>query len=202
MRARVAIMYSGLTVELREVALKNKPVSLLRSSPKGTVPILIDSDKPVIDESFDIMLWALKQNDPDNWLPNSEQQKEVLDLIKLNDEEFKINLDHYKYANRFSGLPAEEYRTLGEDFLAIMEQRLKQNSFLFGESYSLADIAIFPFIRQFAHVDKPWFKQTPYTKLQQWLTYFLDSRLYSKSMKKYAVWSDEDETCLFGENSH
>jgi len=193
-------MYSGITVELREVALKNKPESLLHHSPKGTVPILIDSDSPVVDESFDIMLWALKQSDPDKWLPNSDQQEAVFALIKLNDEEFKVHLDHYKYANRFSGLPAEEYRKLGEGFLAVLEQRLNQNTFLFGECYSLADIAIFPFIRQFAHVDKPWFKQTPYKKLQQWLTYFLDSRLYSKSMKKYAVWSEEDETCLFGAN--
>jgi len=200
MRARVAIMYSGETVELREVALKNKPESLLKSSSKGTVPVLVQADNSVIEESFDIMHWALAKSDADNWLSTTEQYKEMFALITLNDDEFKVHLDHYKYANRFPDLPAETYRTQGEEFLAILEKRLSQTDYLFGDKYSLADIAIFPFVRQFAHVDKAWFRETPYVNLQKWLTHFLESKLYSKAMKKYAVWQEGDEVCLFGVN--
>lgn len=188
-RARLAIKVSNVQVELREVLLANKPEAMLTCSPKGTVPVLLLPDATVIDESLDIMLWALNQHDPQQWLASdSDKQDEINRLVELNETDFKPHLDHYKYAERFPEQSMETYRQQAEAFLLQLEQRLQQNRYLIGNNISLADIALFPFVRQFAHVDKTWFYQSRYKKLQIWLDYFLAEKLFSDVMKKYPRW--------------
>lgn len=196
MRARLTICYSRTKVELREVELKSKPSALLDVSPKATVPVLVLSDGSVIDESLDIMVWALKRFDPDNWLTN-QNQSELTSLVKLNDHVFKIHLDHYKYSDRFPQHPALYYRQKGELFLQQLETRLENNAFLTGSSVSLADIAIFPFIRQFAYVDIKWFESSPYPELNKWLHYWLDSDLFQASMQKHQPWQMHQTPVIF-----
>jgi len=197
MRARLAIQAAGLQVELREVVLKNKPDELLRASPKATVPVLILPDGRVIDESRDIMLWALQQNDPELWLGDSDELLEsVNSLIDCNDFEFKENLDGYKYADCYPE-SAEYYRQKGELFLQQLTERLSQHSYLLGDQISLADMAIFPFVRQFAHVDKNWFEQTVYKRLQQWLAGFLVSDCFKKIMVKSSPWQTGEKVVYF-----
>ena len=195
-RARLALKRSHIQVELREVVLSAKPQQMLDISPKATVPVLQLQDGMVIDESREIMLWALKQNDPQGWLLHG-QQDEVAALIDFNDGEFKSQLDHYKYAERFPEMPMAAYRKQAEDFLSRLEQRLLKNRYLFGESISVADMAIFPFIRQFAYVDKPWFDASPYKNLNQWLQGLLDDELFSLVMPKFPQWQAGDELTLF-----
>ena len=170
MRARMALYSSGIVCELREVVLRNKPETMLALSPKGTVPVLLTCEGKVIDESLDIMLWALRQNDPEDWLsPQHGSLEGMLALIERNDFEFKDHLDRYKYPVRYEGVDTVQERTKGELFLQDLEQHLSKNSCLFGAKLSLADFAIAPFVRQFANVDKSWFDQTPYTGVQDWL---------------------------------
>jgi len=193
MRARIAIRYTSIQVELREVVLRDKPQHMIELSPKGEVPVLLLDDGRVIDESLDIILWALAQNDPDDWQlknasttpPVSEQMR---DLIVQNDNVFKQHLDHYKYADRFPEHSLEYYRQQGEEFLVQLESRLASSSYLFGEHVSLADVSLFPFIRQFAFVDKHWFDNSRYTHLQNWLEGWLQSPLFLSVMEKYAQW--------------
>jgi len=188
----MAIAYGGVDVELREVVLSNKPKTMLEYSPKGTVPVLVLPDKTVIDESRDIIHWALSQNDPEQWgLGNNLTLLMVAnELIDENDASFKQSLDQYKYHVRHPEQPAEFYRAKGEAFLEKLNARLNIARYLLGDRISIADIAIFPFVRQFAHVDKEWFYQSPYTKLQDWLDDFLQSDLFKKVMLKYPVWED------------
>ena len=185
MRARFALIYAGIQLEHREILLKNKPQAMLDVSPKGTVPVLVLEDVQVIDESLDIMLWALEQHDPDDWLSHKEQ---ALALIDINDNTFKQWLDKYKYADRFPEYSQNDYRSQAELFLQKLEQQLCQFTFLCGEQPILADFAIFPFIRQFAFVDKAWFDKAPYPKLQTWLNTHLESSLFEKVMYKHPVW--------------
>lgn len=197
-RARLAIKQSGIPVELREVELKNKPQEMLMSSAKGTVPVLVLPDSTVIDESYDIMLWALSQHDPDNWLPGSvDMTEETNKLIELNDTDFKKHLDHYKYADRFPGQSMEDYRQKGEVFLQQLESRLNQTEYLLDNHITLLDMAVLPFIRQFALVDKSWFEQSPYVKCQSWLDKGLNSYLFHSVMKKYSPWQPGDSTQQF-----
>ncbi|MFW2372438.1 MAG: glutathione S-transferase [Gammaproteobacteria bacterium] len=198
MRARLALVYAGIDVELREVRLANKPQALLEVSAKATVPVLVLDDGRIIDESLDIMLWALKQNDPEHWLAESkEQQAMTQNLIHENDFEFKIHLDHYKYSDRFLDYAAEHYRNQGEQFILKLEQQLNGQSYLTANHATLADYAIYPFIRQFAYVDKAWFDQAAYPKLRKWLNNFLDSQLFHTTMKKYEVWEMDKEPVFF-----
>ena len=188
-RARLAIKVSNIKVELREVSLADKPEEMLASSAKATVPVLVLPDGSVIDESLDIMLWALAQHDPDNWLLDTPAQRNETDsLITLNDTDFKQQLDHYKYSDRFPEASMQTYRQQAEGFLQQLEERLEQHMYLIGENISLADMALLPFIRQFANVDKIWFYQTPYIKLQAWLDKLLSDRLFLSVMHKYALW--------------
>lgn len=196
MRARLAINYSQTKVELREVDLKAKPVAMLDASSKATVPVLILNDGTVIDESLDIMLWALNHSDPDNWLTN-QNQSQVFALIKQNDNIFKIHLDHYKYSDRFPQHPVLHYRQKGERFLQQLETQLENNRFLTGPSTSLADIALFPFIRQFAYVDIKWFENSPYPELIKWLHRWLDCDLFQHSMKKHQPWYANQAPVIF-----
>jgi len=198
MRARLAIKSSQQTVELREIVLKNKPAFMLTYSPKGTVPVLVLQQEKVLEESLDIMLWALELKDPEHCLPNSQEQRnEMLALIRENDTDFKFNLDRYKYADRYPEHSEAFYRQQGENFLKGLEQRLIENNFLFGERFSFADMAIFPFIRQFAHVNLAWFEQASYPKLQNWLNFLKASALFLSIMKKYPAWQEADESIYF-----
>jgi glutathione S-transferase len=198
-RARMALSCSGIQVELREVILREMPVSLLDCSPKGTVPVLVLPGGRVIDESLDIMYWALAKNDPQQWLPadGEERSLEINRLLDENDHSFKQHLDHYKYAERFPQQAASEYRSRGEAFLEKLERRLEQSAWLAGERLSVADVAIFPFVRQFALVDKPWFDRMRRPRLQAWLDTLLASALFSSVMKKYPQWQDGDAITLF-----
>ena len=174
MRARMALRYSGVPLSIIEVSLKAKPAEMLALSPKGTVPVLVCADGRVIEQSLEIMLWALAQYDPDNWLgPDSAA------LIEENDQVFKVNLDRYKYAIRYPEQPMEHYRAQGAAFLQRLEVLLEQTPYLAGDTLSLADIALAPFVRQFAHVDRDWFEQAPYPRLNAWLERFLASELFT-----------------------
>lgn len=197
-RARMALVNSGIKVELREVLLSDKPEAMLEASTKGTVPVLVLDNSRVIDESLDIMLWALNQNDPQHWLTESKQQQLLTkSLIHENDFEFKTHLDHYKYSDRFPEYSTEEYRSQGERFLRKLERQFNNRPFLLGHHATLVDYAIIPFIRQFAHVDKPWFDQAPYPKLQQWLRFFLQSPTFHTTMRKYTVWKIANKPVIF-----
>lgn len=191
-RARLAIRISGLPVALREVKLANKPEALLACSSKGTVPVLQLPTGSVIDESLDIMRWGLEQSDPEGWLHGQGEQ-----LIEVNDDEFKRHLDHYKYADRFPEQSMAYYRQQAEGFIGMLEQQLHATPFLSGEHCGLADMAIFPFIRQFAFVDKGWFDQSEYTQLQAWLQGLLSRPLFLSVMDKYVPWQPDDETIIF-----
>lgn len=181
MRARLAISISETQVETREVILSNKPKELLECSAKATVPVLQLMDKTAIDESLDIMAWALEQYDPQSWLPmNTFDKEETKRLIDFNDIEFKQHLDKYKYASRFPEEKMEIYREQGEVFLKLLEDKLCKNGFLINSSATLADMAIFPFIRQFAYVDIDWFEKSEYINIQYWLNGLLESQLFKK----------------------
>lgn len=193
MRARLALAYAGIGVELREIILKNKPPELLAISPKATVPVLQLPDGQVLEESLDIMHWALAQHDPDHWLQYPEPAQA---LIAWNDGAFKHQLDRYKYANRFPQYPASHYRQQGALFLAALESRLMGQSYLCGNHCSLADVAIVPFIRQFAAVDDGWFRLSGYDAVQAWLTKLLASALFARIMRKYLEWHSGSEVVL------
>lgn len=198
MRARMALKYSGCAVYLREVALRDKPAALLQCSAKGTVPVLALSNQLIIDESREIMQWALSQNDPEHWLPKEAASREqAIQLIDFNDGAFKHNLDRYKYPDRYPEQQAEHYRTQGEAFLAVLENQLSKHQFLMDNHITIADIGIFPFIRQFAHVDFNWFEQTPYPHLQVWVQYFIQSALFNSVMEKYLTWQEHAEPIVF-----
>ena len=196
MRARLGLLFAELPVELREITLKNKPVHMLAISPKGTVPVLQLADGVVIEESREIMEWALEQQDPQELLnPKTLHQDNT--LIEQNDQEFKYWLDRYKYADRHLEMTQTEYRQKGEAFLQILEELLTKNTYLLGDSVTIADIGIMPFVRQFAHVDRDVFYSLPYPKLQIWLKNWLAHPLFIQAMTKFQPWQDGDEPVIF-----
>jgi glutathione S-transferase len=198
MRARLALIASGRMCELREVVLRDKPQEMLDVSPKGTVPVLIDIDGRVIDESIDIMLWALTQNDPEKWLmPEQGSVAEMLELIAEFDDRFKYHLDRYKYPNRYEDADAEMHRASGALDLDKLNAKLSATTYLFGNSAALADRAIAPFVRQFAHVDQDWFEAQPWLHLQSWLAAFADSKIYKNAMQKYPRWESGNAGIIF-----
>ncbi len=186
MRARMALQYAGIAVEIREISLRHKPQEMITLSPKATVPVLVLPDKTVIDESLEIMFWALNQQDVDGWL--DVDLAIAKDLIKANDGWFKKALDAYKYADRYPEKTQAEHRVAGEVFLEQLERRLEQHGRLCGQLISVADIAIFPFIRQFKGVDSDWFDNAPYVRLNQWLTSLIQSELFNSIMKKHPTY--------------
>ncbi|ALM87062.1 glutathione S-transferase [Bordetella sp. N] len=189
MRARLALSASGQRCELREVVLRNKPMELLQASPKGTVPVLVLLDGRVIDQSLDIMHWALAQSDPAKWLVPERESKESMDaLIALCDGPFKTHLDRYKYPDRYPGADSLEHRTQGVEYLLALDARLSQNAYLFGSAPCLADMAIAPFVRQFAATDATWFENQPWSALRRWLNAFTESERFEGIMEKYAPW--------------
>jgi glutathione S-transferase len=185
MRARMALRYCGVVVDIVEVSLKAKPAEMLALSSKGTVPVL-SVDGRVIDESLSIMHWALAQNDPQDWLLKDDPvgQQRIAELIEANDQVFKLQLDRYKYAERYPEQPMAIYRAEGEVFLRQLDELLQGREYLLANHPSLADVALMPFVRQFAHVDREWFAQTPYRRLQAWLQRFLASDLFTSVMAK------------------
>lgn len=195
MRARLAIAVSEQKVQLREIVLKHKPPALLAISPNKTIPVLQIDQNQVLIESLEIMVWALSKHDPERWL--TDQLPQMLTLIDSNDYEFKPWLDKYKYADRHPEQSEAYYREQAEDFIMELELRLNHQPYLFAEHITLADIAIFPFIRQFASVDKTWFEQSPYPQVKQWLAGLMGSDLFNACMKKYPTWLDSGKAVEF-----
>lgn len=189
-RARMALVYSGIQVELREVKLSDMPDSMLRLSPKATVPVLVLSDAQVLDESQDIILWSLSQSDPQHWLAIDETSRQ---LIQRFDEEFKPLLDCYKYADRHPRFSQLEHRTRAEVFLGELNQLLSLHPYLSGSQWRLTDVAIFPFVRQFAGVDASWFERCEYSSVRNWLNTMLASELVQRVMQKNPFWQSGDE---------
>lgn len=188
MRARMALKYAGIEVEHREIELRNKPQSMLLASPKGTVPVLCVDDI-VLDQSLDIMHWAISQSDPNGW--GSADDAIAQAWVAKNDGPFKLLLDQYKYPNRFPEL--EQAAALQEALqimLLPMEQSLQATQYLMGDTMTWVDVAIFPFIRQFSMVDANKFEQLPITATKKWLVQHLDSELFHSVMQKYPVWRD------------
>lgn len=198
MRARLAITSSQQQCQLREVVLRDKPPALLDASAKGTVPVLLLPDGSVIDESLDIMLWALTQHDPDNWLkPEQGSLDQMLALIAENDGTFKGHLDRYKYPVRYNLESGTADRNAGALWLRKLDARLGSSSSLFGSRPSLADMAIAPFVRQYAHTDRDWFRSQDWPALVGWLDSFLESTVFVRIMQKYAPWAPDQQVVLF-----
>ena len=193
MRARMALWLAGVVVELREVKLAAKPPALLAASPKGTVPVLVLADGTVIDQSLDIMRWALSHNDPEGWLAGDDAA-----LIAANDGPFKHHLDRAKYPGRYDVDGITDHRAAALALLAPLEARLAEADHLTGETRAFTDIALFPFIRQFAAIDPEWFAAQPLPHLQGWLARLLASDLFGAVMGKFAVWQAGDPPVLFG----
>lgn len=196
-RARMAIAYSQTQVELREVVLKQKPKELITISPKATVPVLQLKDGTVLEESLDIMHWALLANDPDKFNLSSIADYYSHELIQENDGEFKQALDHYKYADRFPEFTVDVYRQQCETFIQKLEACLSHQTFLTGDRCSAVDFAIFPFVRQFAYVDINWFDSSNYVNVRHWLNGFLRSELFESIMFKFPQWTRQSEITLF-----
>jgi len=196
MRARMAIHISGQKCELREVLLRDKPPSMLEYSAKGTVPVLILQDGKVIDESLDVIDWALNLNDPDDW-QRSKDTKKTKELIKINDGEFKYHLDRYKYSKRYDNEDPEFHRKKCLKFIESVNNELNNSKYIFDDNISYADIVVLPFIRQFRIADIEWFDSLPYNNLKKWLSGFLDSTLLSSIMKKYDLWKEGDKSIVF-----
>ena len=194
MRARLALAGSGVSCELREVVLRDKPQALRDVSAKATVPVLVLPDGQVLEQSLDIMLWALGRNDPQDWLsPTLGDLDAMLALITECDEVFKGHLDRYKYPQRYGDTNGLAHREQGARWLDSLEQAVGDNGFLFGRRAALADMAIAPFVRQFAHVDMDWFQAQPWPRMQAWLSAWMDSALFEQVMQKYSPWVAGDD---------
>lgn len=196
MRARLGLLFAEFHVELREVILKNKPAQLLAISSKGTVPVLQVVDGTVIEESLEIIFWALEQKDSQRLL-DTKILPQANALIEQNDNEFKHWLNRYKYADRHLEMTQIDYRRKGEDFLQVLENLLTKNSYLLGGNATVADISIMPFVRQFAHVDRAIFYSLPYPKLQIWLQYWLEHPFFLQAMTKFQPWQEGDDVVIF-----
>ncbi|MEM6475109.1 MAG: glutathione S-transferase [Pseudomonadota bacterium] len=200
MRARMALWVAGIAVELREVKLADKPPELAEASPKATVPVLVLPDGEVIDESIAIMRWALAQSDPEGWLAGDEAA-----LIEHNDGPFKHHLDRYKYPTRYPGETGGDegtfrfdHRTQGLTVLQELDARLGGAKQLCGDERTLTDVALFPFIRQFANTDRAWFDAQGLPHLLPWLEGHLASDLFLDVMGKFTPWKAGDEPIIFG----
>jgi glutathione S-transferase len=208
MRARLALAASGQAVEHREVVLRNKPAAMLLASPKGTVPVLVLPGGEVIDESLQVMLWTLRRSDPASWLtPARGSLDDMLTLIGHNDGAFKQQLDRYKYPNRYPDEHGDDVqgfalaqRTAASGWLATLDARLA-DGWLTGLRPALADMALLPFVRQFAHTDANWFAAQPWPRVQAWLAGFESSPLYASVMHKHLTWVAGQETPASGSAS-
>ncbi|PFG08321.1 glutathione S-transferase [Marinobacter sp. LV10MA510-1] len=196
MRARLGLLFADLQVELREIILKNKPDQMLAISPKGTVPVLQLFDGTVVEESREIMVWALRQQDPQGLL-DATVLHQANALIERNDNEFKHWLDRYKYADRYLEMTQSEYRQQGEAFLQVLEELLTKNVYLLGDNTTIADIGIVPFVRQFAHVDRDFFYNLPYPNVHLWLQHWLEHSFFLQAMTKFRPWQEGDDVVVF-----
>lgn len=194
MRARLVLFSSGIECQLREVVLRDKPKEMIEISPKATVPVLQLTDGTVIDESHDIAVWAIGQNDPNDWTPFLN---EMSALVQINDFKFKTHLDKYKYSSRNPELSKTEHRKNAHFYLELLEERLTENKFLCANRQTVTDLAIFPFIRQFAFVDKEYFDALPFKNLQNWLEFHLESLIFKNIMTKYIQWQPEAKSVYF-----
>lgn len=185
MRARMALLVSGAVYTHREVVLRDKPAAMLAASPKGTVPVLVLADGVVIDESVDIMRWALSHNDPESWLRRGDAP-----LIAAFDSAFKHHLDRYKYAGRYDDDPLV-HRAAGLAMLTKLDERLAEQNYLDGSTRGFSDIALFPFVRQFAAVDAAWFAAASPRRVREWLAVLIASPLFEQAMVKVARWNEE-----------
>ena len=189
MRARMALQASQIKIEHREVLLRDKPGAMLAASPKGTVPVLVTHDGTVFEQSLDIMHWALQRNDPQAWLTAQSGRSDAMaGLIADNDGPFKADLDRYKYADRHPEDKPEYHRDRALGFLARLDTMLASEGQLYGSRISLADIAIFPFVRQFANTDRDWFDALPLPALQRWLADHIGSELFEIIMVRHETW--------------
>lgn len=204
MRARIAIFKAKQTVMLRDVVLSNKPQEMLVASPKATVPILVLAHGKVLEESLEIMLWALNESDPNNLLHSHDENllSEMLNLIHSFDHDFKVCLEQYKCAKRYRESNIIECREACEVYIQKLESRLSESSFLMSNNESLADIALMPFIRQFARVERQWYLKSTYPKIRAWLNNYLQSPMFTKVMAKYPLWLDNNEIVLFSNTKH
>jgi len=201
MRARLALVATGSMVELREVVLREKPDHMLAVSPKGTVPVLVLADGHVIEESRDIMNWALANNDPEGWNLFEDHELQLMqELVTENDGPFKAALDVYKYGSRDETIDTTRERAAGSEFIMKLDAMLDGQDYLFGNRLSFADAAILPFVRQFAHVDKDWFWSQGWLNAIAWLEAFLESERFKAIMLKYPQWKSREEGVIFGRN--
>ena len=197
MRARLAIQSSGQRVALREILLRDKPAPFLAASPKGTVPVLQDGAK-VVEESRDVMMWALTRSDPEGWL---DMHDDGFALIDTCDGPFKAALDHTKYAVRYPDLDEADEREKAMTFLRQLDARLQQNAFLMGPRRTIADMAILPFVRQFANTDRAWFDAQGLSALTRWLDDFLTSQRFQAVMTKFPPWQEGQDQVIFPQAS-
>lgn len=198
MRARMAIYQAKLPVLLRDIVLKDKPEEMLAASPKGTVPVLVTGTGMVIEESLEVMLWALSEQDPADLLMSRDAKwlDEMRALIYLFDSKFKPVLEQYRAAKRYHEPTLDACRRACEHYIAQLEQRLSEHAYLMAERESLADLAILPFIRQFARVERQWYLQAPYPNVRRWLNRYLQSKMFSKVMAKHPLWLVERQDVL------
>ena len=201
MRARMALQSSGVVCELREVTLRSKPAEMLTISPKGTVPVLQLPNGQVLEQSLDIMLWALQRNDPEHWLAaNDALQAEHLALIAACDGAFKAHLDRYKYPNRYDLTDGLAHRAQGSVFLELLDSTLARTVYLAGGAWGFPDAAIAPFVRQWAHTDPAWFAAQTWRKLQAWLHAWESLASFDLLMRKYTPWQLGDVPAWWGKN--
>jgi glutathione S-transferase len=202
MRARIAIFKSKQIVLLRDLVLSNKPAEMIAVSPKGTVPVLVLANGTVIEESLEVMLWALQQTDPDDLLHGHKEGAlaAMLSLIHEFDNDFKTSLEAYKCAKRYQEDNVAQCRVVCQQYIEQLEQRLTEHTFLMSDRESLADIALVPFIRQFARVERQWYLQSPYPMVRRWLNSYLQSPVFTKVMAKHPLWLDNQQDILFGTN--
>jgi glutathione S-transferase len=202
MRARLAIFKAKQTVLLRDLVLSNKPAEMISVSPKGTVPVLVLSNGTVIEESLEVMLWVLQETDPADLLDCQQEGALSAMLLLINefDNDFKTCLEAYKCAKRYQEDNVAECRAVCQQYIQQLEQRLTAHSFLMSDKESLADIALIPFIRQFARIERQWYLQSPYPMVRQWLNSYLQSSVFTKVMAKHPLWVDEPQDVLFGGN--
>jgi glutathione S-transferase len=194
-RARLAILSAGMSCNIREVNLANKPADMIMASPKATIPVMVLPDGTVIEESLDIMSYALGRNDPEGLMLDIDDNSQA--LVQAYDETFKYHLDRYKYPDQSHEDPAV-HRGAALEMLFALEQRLTQNTYILGSTCSLIDIAIFPFVRQFSAVDEAWFAQQDIIKVQAWLAGFLASVDFERAMVNLTAWKTGDADTLFG----
>ncbi|MEY4563192.1 MAG: hypothetical protein RLZZ618_2469 [Pseudomonadota bacterium] len=202
MRARLGLLHAELPVVCREITLRDKPPQLLAMSPKGTVPVMLLPDGRVLEESLDILRWALGQNDPLAVLQVGDAS-DIHDLIDRNDGPFKQQLDRYKYPERHPDIPAELTRGEAVDrHLGPLNDRLALSTQLCGERVSVADLALMPFVRQFAQVDADWFAQSGLAHLKRWLDAWTSSPMFEAAMGKLPVWHEGDAPLVFPPPPH